>query len=345
MSDSARRIPIGNIFYLFCYAWNRFKEGAHTRVAAENAPDTPHLFARALLAALEAIGARALDRDYVEREADLRHIRGKINISRSMRLSVTHPGYAACVFSELEQDVIPNQIIKATLKQLIKTNVLESAARDAVFGRARWFADVSDVRVDTSMFRRVKLHRNNGHYGLALAICELIHHCLLPDEHNGGYRFRAPEDDDTLMAKVFEDFLRNFWRLEQSEYKVSVEQLSWAAIGSPDHLALLPDMRTDVVLRRPGRTIIADAKYYRSAVTSYFGVDKLISANIYQIQAYMRAMERTKGGETEGLLVYPTTSRTLELDYRIDDRMLRVRTVDLSAPWPDIALRLRSILA
>ena len=112
---SERSIPIANIFYLFCYAWNRFREAGAIRSAIEDAPDTSNLFARALYGAVEQIRVRALDRAYVEREDELRGVRGKIDLTATVLMTPTRRGMVSCVYSELEHDVLSNQIIKATI--------------------------------------------------------------------------------------------------------------------------------------------------------------------------------------------------------------------------------------
>jgi 5-methylcytosine-specific restriction enzyme subunit McrC len=103
-------------------------------------------------------------------------------------------------------------------------------------------------------------------------------------------------------------------------------------------------MFTDIVLQRPGLSVIVDAKYYLTPLQPVRGGgDKLNSANLYQIYAYVKALARTQAGEVQGMLVYPTTSRHLNLEYEIDGHAIHVRTVDLLLPWRDIHDRLIEI--
>ena len=50
-------IPVANIYYLLCYAWNEFAPRQMERYAAEEFPDTLHLFSRQLI-----IGVHCTDR-------------------------------------------------------------------------------------------------------------------------------------------------------------------------------------------------------------------------------------------------------------------------------------------
>lgn len=344
MSD-AQRIPIGNVFYLFCYAWNRFKEAAALRAEIEDAPDAPNMLARALRGAIDAMLARWLDRAYVERTEETPVIHGRLVMGPTAVLEARRTRRVVCEFSELEHDILANQILKATLWRLARVEDLDAPLRAELVARLRWFREVSNVRLHAGLFSRVPLHRNNAYYGLALAISELIHHCLLPTRASGAWRFVDVERDERLMARVFEDSLRNFWRAEQSGYRVSAPQLSWHArsANTPD-LALVPSMFTDIVLQRPGLSVIVDAKYYLAPLQpGRGGDDKLISANLYQIYAYVKAMARAQTGEVQGMLVYPTTSRDLDLEYEIDGHAIHVRTVDLSRQWRAIHDRLLEI--
>src|SRR5262249_39376494 len=80
-------------------------------------------------------------------------------------------------------------------------------------------------------------------------------------------RFQRILDDEIRMSAVFEDFLRNFFQIHRTEYRVRAESLAWYVSDATEHdLALLPRMITDITLRQPDHTIIIDAKFYRNRV-------------------------------------------------------------------------------
>ena len=84
-----------------------------------------------------------------------------------------------------------------------------------------------------------------------------------------------------------------------------------------------------------------DAKYYRDALrTSHGGAEKLHSGNLFQIYSYVKAKARASADRVDGMLVYPTTSRELDLDYLIDGHSFKIRTVNLATRWSDIEKRL-----
>ena len=72
-------IPIRNLYYLFCYAWERFPEGGATDVGIDACPDLQNLFARILVNGINQLMRRGLDRGYIEIEEETRSPRGRIS--------------------------------------------------------------------------------------------------------------------------------------------------------------------------------------------------------------------------------------------------------------------------
>jgi 5-methylcytosine-specific restriction enzyme subunit McrC len=91
----------------------------------------------------------------------------------------------------------------------------------------RQLAGVSDRPLSRALFQRVQLGRNNRHYDLLLRICSLILDSLLPGEGAGRTRFADILADEVRMSTVFEAFVRNFYRSEQSAFRVGADHLAW----------------------------------------------------------------------------------------------------------------------
>ena len=75
----------------------------------------------------------------------------------------------------------------------------------------------------------MQLHSNNRYYKFLLHVCELVHRSWLVDEATGSYRFRDFLRDEQLMARVFEDFVFHFYRIERPEFTVRKEMIAWQA--------------------------------------------------------------------------------------------------------------------
>jgi 5-methylcytosine-specific restriction enzyme subunit McrC len=96
----------------------------------------------------------------------------------------------------------------------------------------------------------VQLHRNNAYYDLLLKVAELAFDCLLPDPSGKGFMFQDVLRDERKMAAVFEEFVRNFYRVEQQRYSVEPLSIQWDATPlTSSAVGQLPNMRVDVFLR------------------------------------------------------------------------------------------------
>jgi 5-methylcytosine-specific restriction enzyme subunit McrC len=339
-----RAIPIENVYYLFCYAWDRFREGATIGVSQVASPKLFDLFSSVLLRGVNRLVRRGLDRGYTETQEDLPAVRGRIVLSETIRRNLLMFGRANCRFDDLSYDVLHNRIIKATLARLLNIDELDSRLRHELFQSRRLFANVSDVSLSSALFRRVQLSRNNANYDLLIKICELIHWALLPHEQGAGTKFSDPLKDERLMASVFEVFVRNFYKVEQRAFSVKSETIQWdAAALTSESAQYLPAMRTDVTLRSNERTIVIDTKYYPEALTENFGQKKIRSDHLYQLYAYLKNI-KSPVGLPEGILLYPTTSEPLDLAFIVSGHKIRVVTLQLDQPWQKIHAELCSLL-
>jgi 5-methylcytosine-specific restriction enzyme subunit McrC len=185
----------------------------------------------------------------------------------------------------------------------------------------------------------VQLHGNNSFYGLLLRVCALAYEALLPEPGTGRFRFRDVLADRQTMGLIFQDFVRNFFALTQDRFKVKVDQIRWpvdATVGFGHNL--MPGMYTDVTLYDGMRTIIIECKWSSDTFQSRRGTKTLRSSHLYQLHAYMSQHARTLScsGTVEGLLLYPLADEPVDVALNLNDQLIRVRTLDLAASWPDI---------
>lgn len=122
-------IPVANIYYLLCYAWNEFAPRQIERYAAEEFPDTLHLFSRQLIIGLQSLHRRGLETGYIPLEESTSTPRGRILMAPSIRMMTMQPGRLYCAFDEMSADTQSNRILKATLKRLIVVQEIEAPIR------------------------------------------------------------------------------------------------------------------------------------------------------------------------------------------------------------------------
>jgi 5-methylcytosine-specific restriction enzyme subunit McrC len=339
------RIPILNVYYLLCYAWNQLEEGEAVSVGLSDSHDLKDLLARVLDNGVRHLIRRGLDRGYVTHAEELQGIRGKIDFPASLRRASFERGRAACQFDELSYDVPHNRIVKATLRTLARTEGLDSATRDALAASYARLSAVRDAPISPADFGRVQLDRNRRHYELLLNVCRLVYESLLIDEQSGQRVFRDFLRDERRMASLFQNFVKNFYQREQARYDVSSMTLPWHdAAWSEGAEPYLPDMHTDVTLEARDRTIIIDAKYYTDVFDRPYGRPKVRSSHLYQVFTYAYNYRQATGRPVEGVLLYPTVSEAVDLRFQLSGFAIRVRTVDLSQDWREIRDELLGLL-
>jgi 5-methylcytosine-specific restriction enzyme subunit McrC len=81
-------IPIENLYYLFCYAWDRFPEGKTIEVGKTSSPQIWDLFASVLERGVTRLIRRGLDRNYFEIRDDMAGVRGRIVLGETSQFVI-----------------------------------------------------------------------------------------------------------------------------------------------------------------------------------------------------------------------------------------------------------------
>src|SRR5688500_3438857 len=111
-------IPVENVYFLLCYAWDRLEEAELTSVEVSPECRLPDLFARVLRSGVTHLLKRGLDRTYSPTDEEIAGIRGRLQIAGSIKRATFLRGRAWCSFDELSPDVLHNRILKTTLRSL-----------------------------------------------------------------------------------------------------------------------------------------------------------------------------------------------------------------------------------
>jgi len=341
-------IPIQNLYYLLCYAWNRLPEQADL-LAMEATPfHRPlELLAHVLLTGVRRLLRQGLPVAYTERTEELTELRGRLLLAPTLARHLLPQGRAICAYDELGPDTAPNQLLLGTLQQLARSRTLPAFLRHELKLTIRRFPpQVQPLPLSATSLRAVRRLRPVGLAAFLLNVCELVYHSALPEPQvTGRRRFRDFRRDERLMAQLFEQFVRNFYRLEQRRFRVSSETIQWQAeANSAEALALLPSMITDTSLEAPDRKIILDTKYYAAALRTRYNQQKLISPHLYQLYAYLQNQPALPSQQLEGILLYPAAAQAVDIRYTLGGHPVRVVTVDLMQPWQGIAADLLALV-
>jgi 5-methylcytosine-specific restriction enzyme subunit McrC len=341
-----RKIPIQNVYRLLLYAWNLVGEREAVNVNEEGYAELHDLFAHVLAQTVETLVSRGLDRGYVPRDDSVQGIRGKLDFGATIKHAELASARTRCRFDDLEYDVLHNRIIKATLRQLQQIDKLHPKNRSRVHRLEQKLGNVRDVSITSRDFRQVQLHGNNRSYDFAIALCRLIHENLMIDERSGGLRFREYGATQQQMGTLFQSFVRNFYRVEQSRFKREESNLVWhGKVGTVADLRKLPRMECDIVLKGADRRIIIDTKFYEHALVGRGQEKRVIAAHLYQIMAYVQNRSASHGGAPhEGMLLYPVVNERFGYDYHLLGHRVQVRSIDLAQPWLEIRRNLLDLL-
>jgi 5-methylcytosine-specific restriction enzyme subunit McrC len=339
-------IPIQNIYYLLCYAWNKLVERDIVDVKGIETTKLCDLFAKVIITGTSRVLKMGLGRGYVQNAEEIYGIKGKIDFGLSLKRNTFRKAKCQCEYDELSYNILHNQILKSTIRRLADVNGLDQELKDKLIVLYRKLNEIDDIKVGKADFRRIQLYRNDSFYQFLLNICELVIDNLMPTEQKGRSKFRDFVRDDKQMAKLFEEFVRNFYKIEQDHFHVRREDIYWdITAGASD---FIPKMQTDISLEsKDGKTkIIIDTKYYSEALSEHYEKEKIKSANMYQMFSYLENLDATKevNKNCTGILLYPTVTKELDIPIKIKEHPVQFKTINLNQEWPCIHKDLLAII-
>lgn len=344
-------IPIQNIYFLLCYAWDKLAERDIVDVEPIDQTSLADLFARVLISGTHHLVKRGFDRGYVSVHEWTPRPRGRICVQEAISRNLTRTGRLPCDYDELSYDVLHNQILKATMWRLIRTPGLAPPLTEGLAKLCRMFSDIRDIELTSRVFGRVQLHRNNHFYDFLLRVCELIHRNLLISELSGTSSFADFVRDEHQMRVLFENFVRNFYAIEAKGFRVKRENIHWLWTPTDEAAGtLLPKMQTDISLISESRKIIIDCKFTPRAMQRHpeasAEAEKLRSGHLYQLHAYVSNLPGgTLNDSCEAVLLYPTVDVPLSATYTDRGHKISIRTINLNQPWQAIHEDLLALVA
>lgn len=361
-------IPIANLYYLLCYAWDVLPPRGAAPTAMEHLPDDDDdpttvvgLLTHLLTTSLARQRRRGEPAAFELTETVGPTPRGQLRPGRLARLPrAAALGHLPSRHHRLTPDTPARRLVAAALRLVLTPPLaadlppdLRRAARAALapLTAVPAPADLSAATFAAAV-RTLPPTGTTAHLSLRAAELLLLNALPAPAAATTARarRFHDFRADDGQMGRLFEAFVRNFLRREQRAAAVSSDVLRWrgATATAPEALPLLPVMRTDTTLTTPARRLVIDTKYYaRPLAGSRFDGERLLAPHLYQLLAYLRNQPAAPDQRVEGMLLYPATatSGNYRLDYQLDGYRVQVRTLDLSRPWLQIRQSLLDLVA
>lgn len=193
--------------------------------------------------------------------------------------------------------------------------------------------------------------RNNKNYEMLLNLCYFLQNGMIQTTEDGKYKLASFTDDK--MHMLFQRFVYEYYKKTyKNQIIVSAPTIKWYDQfddGDP-LIRLLPDMKTDIVLKKNNKTLIIDTKYYTKVMTQNYKKSTLRSGHLYQIYSYVKNMEKNSTNVISGLLLYAKTDEDIFptngmiKPFKSTGNDIGVITLDLNQDFNTISQQLNNIV-
>ena len=338
-------IPIQNIYYMLSYAFQVLSEQGYKNIATEEFDNVAELCAAILSKGITLQLKRGLSREYIENTEALSSLRGRIEISESIKTQSVMRKQLVCSYDEFSENSYMNRIIKTTMELLLRSDIAKSRKKE-LRKVLVYFGNIDRLDVH-SINWKIQYNRNNQTYRMLISICYLVIKGLLQTTTDGTTRLMDFLDEQR-MCRLYEKFILEYYRKEFPQLSASASQIPWALDDGVD--IMLPVMQSDITLTRGTNVLIIDAKYYTHTTQAQFDVHTLHSGNLYQIFTYVKNKDSEYGAVTphkvSGMLLYAATDETVQPNnvYQMSGNQISVKTLDLNQNFSHISNQLNTIV-
>ena len=336
-------IRIQNIYYMLAYAFQVLNEQGYRSIATEEFENTAELCAAILARGISIQIKRGLGREYILQKEALSSLRGKIDITDSIKTQALHRKQMVCSYDEFSVNSYMNQIIKSTVLLLLRADITK--ARKKELRRLLVFFDDVNIIDLYSVNWNMRFNRNDQTYRMLISICCLVVKGLLQTQSDGSTKLMDFLDEQR-MHRLYEKFILEYFRREFPQITANASQIPWQLDN--DMSAMLPVMQTDIMLTYGPKVLIIDAKYYAHTTQIQFDKHTLHSSNLYQIFTYVKNKEVELADQphvVSGMLLYAKTDEDIypENEYLMSGNSIEVRTLNLDGDFEVIRAQLNSI--
>ena len=123
-------IQIQNIYYMLSYAFQVLNEQGYRNIATEEFDNTAELCAAILARGISTQVKCGLGKEYIPQTEALSSIRGKIDISESIKTQTFLKKQMICSYDEFSVNSYMNRIIKSTVLILLKADISKARKKE-----------------------------------------------------------------------------------------------------------------------------------------------------------------------------------------------------------------------
>lgn len=329
---------------MLSYAFTVLKKNGFQNLDTERFENSADLYSAILIKGITNQLKRGLHHEYKEQNNDLSTIRGKIDITDSIKNLDLVNKRLSCVYDEFSNNTYMNQIIKTTILLLIKADI--SKERKKKLKKLLLFFQKVDTLNKKNIIWKLQFHRNNQVYKMLISICYLVNEGLIQTNSDGSNQFMDFLDEQR-MSHLYEKFILGYFKKEFPQLAVSSSYIPWAVDDGIREM--LPAMKSDIMISDKNSCLIIDAKYYSKTLQSYYDVSKIHSANLYQIFTYVKNQNmhfQNQPINVSGLLLYAKTDENLVPNntFQLSGNQISVDTLNLNCDFSEIANQLNLII-
>lgn len=329
---------------MLSYAFQILQEQGYNNVSTEDFDNVAELCSAILAKGISLQLKRGLNKDYIETKESLSAIKGKIDISDSIKTLSIMKSQLVCSYDDFSENSYFNKILKTTVMLLLKTDISKSRKKD-LKNLMMFFTNVDTLDVHNIDWH-IRYNKNNQSYHLLLSICNLVIKGLLQTEQDGTTRLMSFVDEQR-MCRLYEKFILEYYRKHYPSISANAEQIPWQLDDNMNDM--LPVMQSDITLKKENQVLIIDAKYYTHTTQSKYDRHKIHSANLYQVFTYVKNKEyelKDKEHKVSGMLLYARTDEEIQPNntYYMSGNRIDVRSLDLNCDFSVIKEQLNSIV-
>ena len=330
-------IKIQNIYHMLAYAFQILREKGYASCGTEDFENTADLLSAILVKGVSIQIKRGLGRTYIEQTEPLSCLRGKIDVTESIKQQTLIKQQLVCTYDEFSENTYMNRILKTSMELLLRYDIPKTRKKE-LRNLLLYFKDVSTLDIHTINWN-FRFNRNNQSYQMLMSVCYLLIKGLLQTTADGTVKLMQFIDEQR-MCRLYEKFILEYYKKHYPQIKTAASQISWAT----DNTVMLPTMQSDIMLSYGDKTLIIDAKYYGHTTQVQYDVNTLHSNNLYQIFTYVKN-KAVAGGEVSGMLLYARTDEEIQPDneYMMSGNKISVKTIDLNRDFTEIAAQLNKI--
>lgn len=337
-------IVIRNIFYMLTYAFQQLRQNNYERIACEDFDNIYDLFAEILCKGVSSQLKQGLHREYISHSETLSTIRGKINLSKTIKYRIQRSNKLECEYDVYTENNQLNQILKSTMLLLFKHAKVKKGRKRMLKELLIFFSNIDSLDLSAIRWSTIKIERNNRTYQMLINICRFVYEEYIQTTEDGGFKMKKISDE--YMSKLYEKFILEYFKRHHPELHPRSSRIEWNIEPQDSTLDVIPEMLSDITLTSENRVLIIDAKYYGKTMQYNFNKASIHSHNLYQIFTYVTNHSKNTDKRVDGMLLYAKTQEEKvpngEMKLK-DSNSIYFKTLDLDCDFEMIKEQLECI--